>query len=237
MDKNGKQDSELLLRALSETIRARRRTLKISQEDLSTSAGFARGYLSDIERGARSFSVKNLARLAQSLSLSPSALVNLAERRIADTDTPLGATLDLKVVSALIGNNGTSLLVIDPNQDDKPVMYVSSAFEGQFGYTRDEVIGKNFWFLPKLYPGEETKLIPCPIVTATFYEEQLAKAEKAAALIGSKVTPNKTFGKTGGEWLCSDGGLEMVGHTYRIDHTYQWADIWREHLYGTTVTA
>lgn len=151
MVKNGKQDSESLLRALSETIRARRRTLKISQEDLSTSAGFARGYLSDIERGARSFSVKNLARLAQSLSLSPSALVRLAEQRIADSDTALDTTLDLKVVSALIGMNGTSLLVIDPNQDDKPVMYVSAGFERQFGCKRDEVIGKNF---TALFRGE-----------------------------------------------------------------------------------
>lgn len=144
MVKNGKQDSEALLRALSETIRARRRTLKISQEDLSTAAGFARGYLSDIERGARSFSVKNLARLAQSLALSPSDLVRMAERRLASVDTAPGTSLDLKVVTALIGMSGSSLLIIDPNHDDKPVMYVSSGFENQFGYNREEVIGKNF---------------------------------------------------------------------------------------------
>ncbi|HMY05286.1 MAG TPA: helix-turn-helix transcriptional regulator, partial [Candidatus Obscuribacter sp.] len=73
-------EPEALLRGLSETIRQRRKVLKISQEDLSRSAGFARGYLSDIERGARSFSIKNLARLSNVLKTCPSALLSTTEK-------------------------------------------------------------------------------------------------------------------------------------------------------------
>lgn len=71
---------EQLLVALSQAIRGRRDVLRISQHELAQRSGLHRSYIGDIERGARSISIRNLSRLAAALDLTTSKLIALAER-------------------------------------------------------------------------------------------------------------------------------------------------------------
>lgn len=140
-------EPEALLRGLSETIRQRRKVLKISQEDLSRSAGFARGYLSDIERGARSFSIKNLARLSNVLKTCPSALLATTEKRLNGSSAFADFRLDLPLIGALLGKPDRALVIVDAKQADFPLIFVSDTFSQIFGYDKEEAIGRNFSFL------------------------------------------------------------------------------------------
>lgn len=79
-----------LVAALSMAIRLRRMELNRSQEGLSYGAGFSRGYLSDVERGVRSISLKNFIRIANSLDIDPSELWKQAENLLKD-----GTEIDL----------------------------------------------------------------------------------------------------------------------------------------------
>ncbi len=78
--------SARLLLELTKVIAERRRELGLSQEDFSDIAGFSRSYVSDIERGERSFGLRNLVRLASALDLTPSALLNRAETKLEIED-------------------------------------------------------------------------------------------------------------------------------------------------------
>ena len=78
--------SAKLLAELTRVIVERRRELGMSQEDFSDVAGFSRSYVSDIERGERSFGLRNLVRLATALALTPSALLKRAEQNIKSED-------------------------------------------------------------------------------------------------------------------------------------------------------
>lgn len=51
-------------------IKKRRIELKLSQEKLAQKAGLHRTYISDIERGERNISLKNLVQLIHALDLS-----------------------------------------------------------------------------------------------------------------------------------------------------------------------
>lgn len=64
---------------LGNALRRRRKSLGISQEDLADRAGLHRTYVSDVERGTRNVSVKNLFRLAAALRMPASALIRSAE--------------------------------------------------------------------------------------------------------------------------------------------------------------
>lgn len=55
-------------------VKQRRLELGISQEELSFRAGLHRTYISDIERGSRNPSLKNIDKLAKALEISISAL-------------------------------------------------------------------------------------------------------------------------------------------------------------------
>jgi transcriptional regulator with XRE-family HTH domain len=72
-------DSETLLTGLSHVIKQKRKEKQLTQEDLSCDVGLARGYLSDVECGARNFSMKNLVKIANGLDVKPSELIYLAE--------------------------------------------------------------------------------------------------------------------------------------------------------------
>ncbi|WP_309088745.1 helix-turn-helix transcriptional regulator [Phenylobacterium sp.] len=64
-----------LVRILGWNVRARRRQLGISQEELAYEAGMKRSYLSDLERGTRNPSVRAVERLAIALKVPPGDLL------------------------------------------------------------------------------------------------------------------------------------------------------------------
>jgi len=72
---------EKALQALGEAIRERRGEVNgLSQERLGDLAGMHRTYVSEIERGMRNPSYRNLVKLAAALDVSLSELVARAER-------------------------------------------------------------------------------------------------------------------------------------------------------------
>lgn len=73
--------SEVALKALGEAIRTRRGEIDgLSQEGLADLAGMHRTYVSEIERGLRNPSFRNLFKLATALEVPLSELVAQAER-------------------------------------------------------------------------------------------------------------------------------------------------------------
>lgn len=73
-----------LVLLLCEEVRERRQKLNLSQSEVSRRSGLHRSYIGDLERGARNLSVKNLARVAMALNISPSSLVKRAEKRLGN---------------------------------------------------------------------------------------------------------------------------------------------------------
>jgi len=72
---------EKRLQALGEAIRKRRGEIDgLSQEGLADFAGMHRTYVSEIERGLRNPSYRNLVKLAAALDVPLSELVARAER-------------------------------------------------------------------------------------------------------------------------------------------------------------
>lgn len=69
-----------LLTALSGVVRRRREQLDLSQEQIALRSGLHRTYISDIERGARNLSIKNLHRLAVALEMRASELIESIEK-------------------------------------------------------------------------------------------------------------------------------------------------------------
>jgi transcriptional regulator with XRE-family HTH domain len=88
---------ERLLSALSRTLQARREYLGMSQEEVATKAGLHRTYISDIERGARNLSVKNLSRLAEALDMNASNLLQAAEAYASEMTPPSEVTTEAAV--------------------------------------------------------------------------------------------------------------------------------------------
>ena len=68
-------------RAFGETIRRRRKELGLSQEALSFRARLHRNYISDIERGLKSPSLRVVVKLADALEMAVSTLIRLAEEQ------------------------------------------------------------------------------------------------------------------------------------------------------------
>lgn len=73
---NIKYRTKLFGRAVLQT----RRQNAISQEKLAELTGLHRTYISDIERGIRNISIKNIFILSDSLKIKPSYLFQLIER-------------------------------------------------------------------------------------------------------------------------------------------------------------
>jgi len=74
-------DSDPLIKAFCMTVQERREVLGISQEEVAHRAGLHRTYISDIERGARNISLKNLGRLAAALEIPIWNLIRNAEQK------------------------------------------------------------------------------------------------------------------------------------------------------------
>ena len=66
---------DLVLRRLGAVVRARRRSLGLSQERLAERAGLHVNYVGGIERGERNLGFLNLVRLTESLDLRVSDLM------------------------------------------------------------------------------------------------------------------------------------------------------------------
>jgi transcriptional regulator with XRE-family HTH domain len=68
----------------SKVLHKRREALGISQEELSKRSGLHRTYISDVERGARNVSLKNMGRLSVALEVTPSILMRWSEQIYAN---------------------------------------------------------------------------------------------------------------------------------------------------------
>ena len=73
------------LRRLGAVVRARRRSLGLSQERLAERAGLHVNYVGGIERGERNLGFLNLVRLAESLDLRMSDLMVRFETEPGDS--------------------------------------------------------------------------------------------------------------------------------------------------------
>jgi len=73
--------TKTLLRALGEEIRARRRQLRISQEQLAHDAGLHRNVIGRLERGSYNTTLLSLESIAARLRVPVSELIAAAERR------------------------------------------------------------------------------------------------------------------------------------------------------------
>lgn len=73
---------EQLLFAIAATIRERRDSLRMSQNQLAEASGLNRSYIGDFERGGRSISIKNLNKLAFALGTRSSVLMTAAEQKL-----------------------------------------------------------------------------------------------------------------------------------------------------------
>lgn len=76
--------SDWLPATFSKVLHKRREALGISQEELSKRSGLHRTYISDVERGARNVSLKNMGRLSLALEVTPSILMRWAEQVYAN---------------------------------------------------------------------------------------------------------------------------------------------------------
>jgi len=75
-----------------ENLRARRRELGLTQEELASLMKVDQAYVSDLERGKRKPNLKRLAPIAEALDTTPSALISTALR---PTDAQTGASAAL----------------------------------------------------------------------------------------------------------------------------------------------
>lgn len=73
---SGKQDKNQLLATLGGTLRARRKVLSMSQEELANRSGIDRSHMGKIERGERNVTLLNLARIAEALDMKPSEILS-----------------------------------------------------------------------------------------------------------------------------------------------------------------
>lgn len=63
------------LRKFGSNVRALRRSLNLSQEDLADLSGLDRSYLGSVERGERNLSLINLIKIANALGVSAGELL------------------------------------------------------------------------------------------------------------------------------------------------------------------
>jgi transcriptional regulator with XRE-family HTH domain len=75
---SGQDDRLGALTRLGATIRARRKTLGLSQEALAHAAGIDRSHMGKIERGERNVTLLNVTRIAAALERKPSDLLAAA---------------------------------------------------------------------------------------------------------------------------------------------------------------
>ena len=75
-------------RAFGQALREIRRERKLSQEKLALEAGFDRTYISLIERGVRSPTVRAIVKLAGVLEIRPSEIIQRMEAHLSGESKP-----------------------------------------------------------------------------------------------------------------------------------------------------
>ncbi|UAN03659.1 helix-turn-helix domain-containing protein [Achromobacter mucicolens] len=75
---SAKTDDDRHLTAIGTAIRARRKLLELSQENLSLRSGIDRSHMGRIERGERNLTLLNLIRICAALDCKPSDLMAAA---------------------------------------------------------------------------------------------------------------------------------------------------------------
>lgn len=77
--KNRDDRADALQVALGEVVRRRRQARNLSQEELAHLSGLHRTYISELERGLKSASLRALVGLGLALKTAPSTLISEAE--------------------------------------------------------------------------------------------------------------------------------------------------------------
>jgi transcriptional regulator with XRE-family HTH domain len=77
-----------LEQAAGRAIAARRRRAGLTQEALAEACGLHATYISQLERGLKSPTLRVLFRLAEAMGVSPSALVKAVERQMVKAGMP-----------------------------------------------------------------------------------------------------------------------------------------------------
>ena len=68
--------------AFGKTLKSRRQSINLSQEQLGVESGLSRSYISDLENGKKDPSLFTIFKLANALDLKPSALIDEVEHTI-----------------------------------------------------------------------------------------------------------------------------------------------------------
>ena len=71
-------------KAFAETLKWLRKRKGLSQEELGFEAGLHRTYISQLERGHKSPSLDTLWKLSNVLEISPSDILSMVQKRLAD---------------------------------------------------------------------------------------------------------------------------------------------------------
>lgn len=71
-----KVDKDRDLMRIGGAVRAKRKAMEMSQEELADMAGIDRSHMGRIERGERNVSLLNMIRIAKAISCKPSEILN-----------------------------------------------------------------------------------------------------------------------------------------------------------------
>lgn len=99
---------------LGASIRARRKSLGLSQEELGFRSGLHRTYVADLERGSRNPSLESIAKLAKALELSLADLFGNAQRALNTPHRTRGNGKD----SGRWNGHLVEVLLVEDNDND-----------------------------------------------------------------------------------------------------------------------
>ena len=83
----------------------------------------------------------------------------------------------------------------------------------------------------RLKPGVESYIIPSPVVQERIYYSSKKSANTAGNTTGTILTPDETFGVSGGEWLVMSASVQKAGRRYLVERSFQRAKDWDEDFY------
>lgn len=126
-------------------VRARRRRLGISQEELAWRAGLHRSYIADIERGGRNITLRSIAGLAQALQVPMASLLSEAHDTIGVPAAPSAAETGPPHAAKPLGE---VLLVEDSAEDAKLTLraFADARFTNPICVARDGAEALDYLF-------------------------------------------------------------------------------------------